>query len=190
MSWTGIENAIHAIVVSATGLAAGQVIWSQQGGPTPQGQFISLRFIELDPVGQDFQVYEENPDSSPGAELLAHTFGLRRATLQVTCFAGSATGATMPLALLDRVVSAFHASANRDQLSTNGAGFLAAGPIRSIDGIVNYARFEPRAIVDLALSVATDFTATLTEIISTEITDEIRDPDVSYTVEKPAPVAP
>jgi len=185
MNWAAAETAIRSVVVSASGLASDHVIWSQQDGPTPSGQFIALRFVELARVGQDFVYYDDNPAPVAGEELRQRTLGDRRVTLSITCFAGSATGDAMPVAIVDKVAAAFHSPQHRATLSAQGVGMLSTGPIRSIDGIVSFVKFEARATVEIYLSMVSELVAYETVIEHVEITNQIPDPDNTFVVDAP-----
>lgn len=190
MNWAAAESAIRAIVVSASGLASDHVIWAQQDGPTPAGQFIALRFTEVSNPGRDFSVYEDNPAPTAGNELIERLLGDRRATLAITCFDGEVTGATMPAAIMDKVAAAFAMAGNRNALSLTGVAMLSTGPVRSIDGIVSFVKFEARATVEIYLSMISELVGYETYIEHVEITNQIAEPDNTFTVDGPAELAP
>ena len=56
-----IRNAIHAWVTTASGLAAGQVIWAQQKGDLPSGAYITLFLPGTAGVGHDSLDTKDNP---------------------------------------------------------------------------------------------------------------------------------
>jgi len=52
--WTTVEDAIQAWIVAGSGLAADHVIWSDQGGPRPVGQYVAMRVSILANRGRDW----------------------------------------------------------------------------------------------------------------------------------------
>lgn len=61
MNWSTIEDALHAWIVSGSGLAASRVIWSGQSGPRPADPWISMRVSTIRRIGHDWLNYADNP---------------------------------------------------------------------------------------------------------------------------------
>lgn len=63
MSWTTIEDAIHAWIAAALSgtVAAGSIRWGQQNAARPAGPFVSLRVISTRSIGQDWSQSLANP---------------------------------------------------------------------------------------------------------------------------------
>lgn len=86
--------------------------------------------------------------------LLALSRGMRRVTLTIQAFASAATGATGAAQLLDQFVSSL--PRQRAALVAAGVGVLSCGPVRSTEGVVSSTILEPRAILDVVLSLASE----------------------------------
>lgn len=57
-----IESTLHAWAVAGSGVAADRVIWRDQGNPRPAaGPWVSLKIIDLSPVGIDWVSAARNP---------------------------------------------------------------------------------------------------------------------------------
>jgi hypothetical protein len=61
VTWTGIQAAIQAWAVAATGLPSAQIVWAGQGGGRPAGALISLRVLNTRLIGHDWRTVEDNP---------------------------------------------------------------------------------------------------------------------------------
>ena len=86
-----------------------------------------------------------------GAELNANSEGMRKVTLSLQAFGGTATGGTSPTALLDAVVSRLPQQIKI--MRPVGIGVTRCGPVRVLDGVVYGTVMEPRAAVDFDLSL-------------------------------------
>lgn len=91
-----------------------------------------------------------------GSELTLRSRGMRRVTLQVQAFAAAGTGVSGAVQMLEAVLS--FRSRHRVILNAIGVGVLDVTPIRSIDGIVNAVIFEPRATMEIDLSLPGEVT--------------------------------
>lgn len=119
-----------------------------------------------------------------GQEVAQRVRGPRHGLLQLECFAGaptggSATGATSPVAILHDAITAHCLESINAALVAAGVGVGAIEPIRSIDGVVNTVRFEPRAIAHVHLHLAAELVETSTYIQIVNITDNVPTPPVA-----------
>lgn len=88
IAWITVENALHAWLVAATGLAAGQVIWLDGGGPRPPKPYIAISpIVDIQQIGHDWRVVDAAPDPEDQAELRVRSRGHRTARVQLQCFA-------------------------------------------------------------------------------------------------------
>lgn len=153
--WVALEDAVHAWVVSGSGLTAARVLWAQQRAPQPGAAYISLRILGLRQVGHDWTDVVDNPTPTAGAEILHRARGVRELTLGLQCFAAAATGTAGAVALLEAVRAAAALPTRRDALRAAGLGILGFGSVTSIDGFVGgHGIFEPRATLDVRCHVA------------------------------------
>jgi hypothetical protein len=172
IAWHTVEDALHAWAVAGTGLAAEQVIWAQQAGPRPEGPYVSLRLITVQPLGQDWSDSADADDPQPGAEIAFRTRGVREAQLSVQCFAGvdgNATGGATPLARLMAMVAIARAPFQQTALNAAGIGVASFGPVQSIDAVLGSSVFEPRAVMDVRLFLAAEVVTVGTYVEFVEI---------------------
>ena len=97
-----------------------------------------------------------------GAELNRRSQGMRKVTLTLQCFGTTGIGGDGADQLLDAVVSArpLYVSA----LVAAGVGVLQCGQVQSMDGVVNKAVFEPRAVLQVTCALASEVVVTDTFI--------------------------
>lgn len=167
-----IENAIHAWIAAGTQLAAAQVIWAAQRGPTPVGVYVSLRLAELRRVGLDWIDQVEVEDPEPGEELEFHVRGPRTLNLSIQLFNAPGVGAGNGTALLERALTARALPSIAAALRAGGVGIGEVGAVIPIDGDRD-GLFESRASVDVAIHVAADLVELGTYIERVEITSEV-----------------
>lgn len=107
-----------------------------------------------------------------GAEILRRVRGQRTATLKLRCFVGTPTGVAMPIAILNAVLTAASLPSVRDALNAAGVALGTTNPVRSVDGIKG-ALFEPRAMTELELHLASEVTETTTYIETFDLTSSV-----------------
>lgn len=182
VDWTAIEDAIWTWVWQASGLPGTQVIWSGQAMPQPGSTFIDLAIEGATRIGLgDSVVWRVNPGGAAGAEGLLIGRGQQRCSLVIRCFAGAATGATKPLAILNEVMSALGA----DEIAVPLARLVGIGTcsdVTMISGVVNSTLLEPRAQVTVKFFVGSETNRTITTIETVNITDEIPNPDETLQI--------
>jgi hypothetical protein len=183
IAWTTAEAAIKAWAAAGSGLASDHVIWSRQGGPRPSGAFISMSILSVRPVGRDWVHTRDATVPAEGAEIVHVAQGVREAALRLQCFAGTATGATTPQALLEAVVAAAKLPTRRAALIAAGVGILSMGTVLPIDGVIGSSVFEPRAVLEVRLLVSSEVTETGTFVESVEVTNDVT--EESFSVEAP-----
>lgn len=87
-----------------------------------------------------------------GAELVAKSRGMRRVKVTVQLFGATAIGASGAAQLLDQFVSSL--PQQRAALVAAGIGVLSVGPVNSTEGIISSTILEPRAILEIIISLA------------------------------------
>lgn len=162
--WTTIEDALHAWVHAASGLAADRVIWVDQGGPRPVGTYIAMRLTSLRQVSDDWTVTEEADDPQPGAELARHARGHRVVTLGLQCFAD----ATAAAKVLADVIAAIPLHA--DALDVAGIGVGPIGTMARVDQGGAGRLLDSRAAIDVDLHLASEVSDTITNIEHVQVT--------------------
>jgi hypothetical protein len=183
IAWATVENAIHAWVVAASGLAAGQVYWTQDNGPRPTtGTVIALTIEGPRQRGRDWVRTRDAAVPAPGAEIEHVAEGNREITIEMQCFDGAGTGTSAPRAILDQVVSAARLPARHDALVAAGIGLFAIGPILSLGKNIG-PRFEPRAVVEARANLSSEVVQTGTYIGSVEVTRTVDNESDTFIVD-------
>jgi len=108
-----------------------------------------------------------------GQEITVQSRGTRDVILRATCYASATTGASAAVGILQQVVAKTGLPSVRDALVTAGVGIGEFETVRAVDGIMNFASFEPRAILAATLHLVSEVTENVTFIETAEIT---RDP--------------
>lgn len=173
--WDTVEDAIHQWVVFGSQLPTGQVVWTQQNSPRPVGTHITMRINNIEVVGIDWLFRTQNIGAPEGEEFEDRVQGMRTATLSLQCFSGHVdqggvgTGIRMPIAILNDVLSASRLPSQVFSLNSAGVGIGVLEPVQTIDAILGQSIFEPRAIVDVMLHLASEITESSTFIESVEV---------------------
>ena len=169
ITWATIENALHAWVVSATGLPASKVIWHDPAAPRPVAPYVQIKKVTVVGRGIDWLDVKDNPTSTlgDGAELLHLARGCRDAKFTLTAYAAATTGSADASGLLQACKDRLPFS--RFALNAAGVGIGSMGPILSGDGFVNVSTFAPRATVDVNAFLASEVTATTTFIENADV---------------------
>lgn len=176
-----IEDALHAWVVAASGLAASSVLWSDYEQPRPSGAYIALRLSNVRQIGQDWYHVTNAPAPAAGAEIVTTVWGKRAATLTLQAFGGAPTGTTSPAALLDAVRTKATLPTIRNAINVAGVGIAQFGPVQVVSAGLGSSAFEPRAVMPVELNLTATASEFATFIETVEITDEITDDE--FTVE-------
>lgn len=178
VDWSTILDGIYDWVKALSGLADGQIIWSDQRGPQPpSGTYIELDIHETKTVGGGWIITEDNPALTPGAEILHKVRGVVSATLVIQCFGhGTNVREAKPQERLEDIVRGRRLPSVRLALSKAKIGI---GPIQPVQNIA-YERsklFEPRARVEIALSLVSELVEAGTYIETVETTRRIASVD-------------
>jgi hypothetical protein len=190
-TWSAVENAIQSWVTTASGVPGSQVIWGEQNGPRPSTPFITLRISDVSGLGIDGSWQVTNPASTgtDGQEILEIARGTRQGTLTIQVFGGQPTNGVSPspVAIAHAIVAAATLPATRFALVAAGVGLSSFKPIRSLDGVIEHVVFEPRAIVEVTINLASEVQQTETVIDTVVLTDGTTSPSHTVTVASPWP---
>jgi hypothetical protein len=151
---TTAENAIHEWIRRASGLAAEQVVWEGRH-PYPTGPWILMR---VDLVGSFGQPWSERAPSGD-LDIEYKSRSLDRVVLQLQAIAGGEGGEASCVALLKLVIAKRLLPSFAQALSAAGVGVLLPGEPRWVAAGVGSA-FEPRAVVDIELTLASEVSET------------------------------
>lgn len=206
---TGVNVGTGALTITAHGLSTGEGPIVFGGTPPPPLQLatnywpvvVDANTIKLSSTFQNavaavpITLALSGSGSSPtlsstptttiaGQEISQRARGGRNAMLTLQCFAGaptggSATGTTSPTAILNDAIAAYALESQATALAAAGIGVGRIEPVRSIDGVVNTVRFEPRAIATIRLHLASELVETSTYIQVVNATDNIPTPPIA-----------
>lgn len=121
--------------------------------------------ITIDDAGTGVHTLHDTSETCRAGEEINHTArGTRILNLSVQCFASAPLGDVNPLAVLNNVISAARRPLNIDRLNAAKLGFLGCDAVQSVGGALGSAEWEPRAVVNVRLSMAQESTETGTFI--------------------------
>lgn len=116
----------------------------------------------LDAGTGTYTVIDTDETLRVGEELELKTRGPRQAVISVQCFAGAplsgdlAVGNDSPMARLERMIGYADRQSTIAALATAGVGVGAIDPVRSVGGFLGPATFEPRAVMQARLFLASE----------------------------------
>lgn len=163
MDWTTVEDALHAWIVAATGLAATNVFWEQQGIGKPAGAYVTMN-LSITQSGQDWTDITDNPTPSPGAEIIHTVRGPRLGTLALQCFAGDATGPSSSKAYLAKLHGSLGLPSIHDALVIAKVGIAIIDPVQSLTLELGNAVIESRALTSIKMHLTSEVSETGTYI--------------------------
>lgn len=147
VDWAAVENAIHAWVAAGSGLAAGKVIWDDQGGPRPSVPFIALH--REGPATKGLGVETRISPYTGGGPYPAvdvDAIAQKEFDLSVTAFTGPVTSGGSATALLDPVELNSHSQTQFLLFSQAGICCFDRGPVQNLSQVVETV-FEGRALL-------------------------------------------
>ncbi len=154
-----IENAIHAELITASGLAGGRIIYEHQNRPAlgkagALREFMTQHYDNLNPVGgaTPSQTQRDNPTPSAGEEILIGTLSDVRFSVRVTFYAGPTTGTGSAYERLRSVIAKLGLDSVALRLQAVGVAFIEARDVRSVP-VVLETEYESRAVADLQFSM-------------------------------------
>lgn len=175
------ENAIHDWVRLASGLPADHVLWEGRH-PYPSGTWILMRIVsdrDFGPAWVD--------RAAAGDDVTYTARALRGATLELQCIAGDEGGDGSCIALLELVGRKRILPSFRDALSLAHVAVGAFGAVRWLAGRRDDL-FEPRAVVDVELNLASEVSETGPAIKHVQVEGIVGDAAVSlWTPDAPPP---
>jgi len=172
MNWVTLQAAMVAWVRNASGLVT---IWADQNGPRPDAPYMLLTELTHTGIGIDWYDVKDTVSPAPGEEVTFTLRGVREMVLNIQCFGGAAQGDLSPRAYLETVRAKSRLPSIRTPLRTANIGVLTFGSILSVSAPLDVTVYEPRASLDVTLSLAQELTETGTSIDSVEIGNLITD---------------
>lgn len=183
MNWATIRSTVVAWVRAASGLDAEHVFWSQAGRPRPSGRYVEIRARRVNGVGRDWVDASTTPGAPAGDEVTHTARGAREVVIEMQCFEGIGNStADSPVDVLERVLLAARLPSQAAAFKAAGIGLGAVGGVLALDGDLGFTVFEPRAVVEARFHATASATELGTSIESVQVTNQIPDPDQTFTI--------
>lgn len=163
LSFTNIENALHAWIVAGSGLVADNVLFERDENPRPVGQHIVITY-DITPIGQDWAQLESNCDG-----FIEYTRGMREVRVRLTCVGGEGVGDSSTTARLHGVLTYANRKDQLETFSESGLGYLRRGPITNFAGRAG-VKFEPRSQAEVIFSAAEQIEREVSPVEGVEVT--------------------
>lgn len=110
-----------------------------------------------------------------GQEILQVARATTKVTLNLECHTEDSTGLDMAVAVLHRVSARASLPSQVALLDEAGAGVVEIGPVHAVRGHLDALLFEPRAVMDIQLSVVSEDSEFGTVIESADLTPTYND---------------
>lgn len=169
MNWTDLENAIHAWVVAAAGLAADKVVWADQRVPQ-RPPFVTLKHVALVPVGVDQLQQTTDLEAPPGQEITFTAKGIRRMTVSIQAFTAAVTGSGSARELVGKVLTAMALPSVYEPLELAGLVWRNQGSITDLSALLE-TEWQSRAAMTVEF-YCVDSAAEKTTYIETAVVTE------------------
>lgn len=173
-TWGTVQAAIHAWIVSGSGLAADRVRWADQGGAIPTDvPWISLSVIAEDTLGRPWADVAENPDPAPLEDVIHTVRSSNVGTLSIQVFNAAAQGSSSALQILKRITLARALPSIHAALVAGGVGLGTFTAARNVGRVENAVYFEPRGVLECRFHTAAEIQETGPMIETAEIDGEV-----------------
>ena len=149
-TWQQTRDAIHAAIVSASGLATDHVIWSWQNVDAPDTPYIELALTPSMQIGQDWIDETYDVTRPAGKEIELAVRGTREVKLAVTIFSLKAvdTGNIEAVAVAQTIQGKLLLPSVRNQMAAVGVTPFDPSHIVNVPAIIK-AGFRGRAVLDV-----------------------------------------
>lgn len=193
IAWTQIKDAIATWFIAASGLASSRIRFRGQNMARPSGEdaFIAMRIRDVHTPNRAIIRKEAIANPAPGAdEILVKVQNHARVVLEATCYPARPADGSQPddaseaYAILSDVIASSEGPARANALSAAGLGMITFEPIVSIDGVINVATFEARALFTCAFMVPSELTETMPSIEHVNAELAIYDEDTTDIVKE------
>ena len=145
-SWSAIQDAIFAWAVAASGYPSDKVIWRDQDGFAPSGDYIILSILGSDTVEGPLAHYRTDPAKPPGQEVILTVGGTRSVQVEAQVLTSATVTATDALATAERMRTRTALPSVRDILLSAGISPFDAGSVQQVNQ-VRAANFVGRAVL-------------------------------------------
>ncbi len=148
MSWEDIENAMHAAVVRASGLAPAQVVWSYQNVNAAAEDYVEIHFGGEIQIGQDWVRSSQDLSRPNGQEIRQEIFGTREVPFEITCFTSATTGSAAARRLAELIRTKLWLDSVRAGIRKARVSPFDSSPVSYVPDIPA-AGFRGRAVVTI-----------------------------------------
>lgn len=156
MNWSTVEAGLVAWVRAATGLSDnGSVRWAEQNVAQNARPEIVLRTMRVRQLGHDWATVTTDEET-----FTETARGMREVTVSITCFGGTATGATSARAYLEKCRAYARLTTVRTALETAGIGLCPIDAVTTMDGVLGSSLFEPRAMMEVRFFTTSEVSET------------------------------
>jgi hypothetical protein len=160
---TAAENAIAAWIAAATGIAAARIWWEGQGQCRDAGVWVLLAMLSEE--GMDLGTdTKDAPTPQDGAEIVHIAREWVRQIVTIQVFKSAPTGEASGLAMMKKIRGGSRLPTARQALSAGGVGLGTFGNARNVGSPRSAAEFEPRAVMDVVVFLASEASETGTYI--------------------------
>jgi hypothetical protein len=167
-SWTAVEDAVRAWVLTGSGLDNEHVIWADQDGPRPGLPFVTIKIGDLSPVGPADLVPDTDLARAAGQEIRRTVTQLFEFTASVQAFTTPTTGTAAARSLLARVHTAVRLPTVNDALNLAGIAPFDVGKVQNLSAVLGQG-FEGRASLEVRFYAQESLAENLGYITSIEI---------------------
>jgi hypothetical protein len=144
-SWSAIQDAIYQWAVAASGYASDKVIWRDQDGFAPLGDYLILSILGSDTVEGPVRHERTDPAKPPGQEVILTVGGTRSVLIEAQVLTSQTITATDALATAERMRTRTALPSVRDLLLSAGISPFDAGSVQQVNQ-VRAANFVGRAV--------------------------------------------
>jgi len=144
-NWQAIQDAIFAWAVASSGYAPSKVIWRDQDGFAPSGDYIILSILGSDTVEGPVRHYRTDPAKPPGQEVILTAGGTRSVQVDAQVLTTATVTATDAHATAERMRTRTTLPSVRDLLLSAGISPYDEGTVQQVNQ-VRAASFVGRSV--------------------------------------------
>ena len=145
-NWQAVQDAIFAWAVAASGYPSDKVIWRDQDGFAPSGDYLILSILGSDTVEGPLAHYRTDPAKPPGQEVILTVGGTRSVQVEAQVLTTQTITATDALATAERMRTRTALPSVRDILLSAGISPYDQGTVQQVNQ-VRAANFVGRAVL-------------------------------------------
>ena len=144
-NWQAVQDAIFAWAVASSGYPSDRVIWRDQDGTAPSGDYLILSILGSDTVEGPLAHYRTDPAKPPGQEVILTVGGTRSVLIEAQVLTSQTITATDALAVAEKMRTRTALPSVRDILLSAGISPFDQGTVQQVNQ-VRAANFVGRAV--------------------------------------------